>query len=252
MRALVLVAFAACNFQHGISSSGDGTQPGDAHGNGDDAPTDDARLLDAPPVPVRFVQGTKSSGGGTEITATFTSIATGGDLDVLGVSWASTNVAVSSVSDSDGNTYSAIGSPIVLADNGMLALYAASDVRQGTSPDTITVRFASVVSPIVVAAEYSGLAEVNPIDVTAAGTSAGGTSASAGPAQTNHGHDLLVGIVASGSSVSAGVDFTPRVEATLDLIEDREVETTGSYDATAALSSPGGWTIALVAFIAAN
>ena len=104
---------------------------------------------------------------------------------------------------------------------------------------------------IVYLHEYSGLATVNPVDVTA---SAAGTPAamSSGAVTTTQANDLLFGAGASDNTVTAaGTGFTKRLTGFGNLTEDRVVTTTGSYAATASQNG-AAWVMQLVAFRVAS
>ncbi|MDB4954290.1 MAG: Glucose/arabinose dehydrogenase, beta-propeller fold [Myxococcales bacterium] len=212
----------------------------------------DARPLDAPPqVPVRFVQGVSASANSNQIFATFGSLETIGDLNVVGVSWNSTTVTITSIADTDLNTYVQVGTPVLLAGAGYLAVYYAPNIHQGAMANKVTVSFSGTVAPMLVLAEYSGLA-LTPLDVSHSAANTNGAALDSGAATTTNAHDLLVGIAAATRNVSAGTGYTPRVSSGLDLIEDQEVSATGSYHATASLGQNGGWIMTMVAFKALN
>ena len=104
-------------------------------------------------------------------------------------------------------------------------------------------------SPDIRILEYSGADPSNPVDVTAGGTGSGGTSSS-GAATTTNATDLLFGAnTVRGSTLSPGVGFTKRILTTpdRDIAEDEMVTTTGSYSATAPVTS-GAWVMQMVAF----
>jgi hypothetical protein len=269
MRWLVLVACAGCGFQSGASALnvGDGGGGSDAPRGSDGKRFDDAPKMvidakvyedaakhdaapDAAPAHVGFVQGASgATDNRTNVTTTMAAHQTGGDLDVIAVSWVG-NVHVMNVADSDGNTYSEVGNMLVLDGVGQLAIYVASNVRQGASDDTITVTFDNNTNPILVAAEYEGLATTDPVDQMASAAAKNSGTASSGTLTTAHAHDILVGIGAASVSLSTGTGYTSEVNATLDLIEDQQVTTTGTYSATETLAMNGNWLMALVAFVA--
>jgi chitodextrinase len=102
--------------------------------------------------------------------------------------------------------------------------------------------------------EYSGLDQLNPVDVTAAATGTNASSTS-GSATTTNANDLIFGanIVAT-LTQSAGTGFTRRMITSPDgdIAEDRVVTAIGTYSATAPLSSAGPWIMQMVAFKAAS
>ncbi|HTR55792.1 MAG TPA: hypothetical protein VMJ10_34185 [Kofleriaceae bacterium] len=255
MRHLLWLWCVGCGFQHGMEG-GDGTQTGsDAaapDGRALDGRPGDARPIDAldgPPPPVTFVQGASGTFAGNTVTLTLSTAQHAGDLDIVALSW-TTGTTVQSVTDSDNNTYALVATT-VSPGVGTLGVYYAENVAQGVGADTITVKLSGSSNPVAVAAAYRGLATTDALDVehSAYGTS---TAPNSGNATTTHAHDLLVGIPVSSVDVTAGTGFTTHVDANLDIVEDREVTTTGGYSATATLGSNAVWLATLAAFAAAS
>lgn len=219
-----------------------------------DARPIDARTIDTPPPPQgpTFVQGGSVQSFGNGVQYQFAAALQAGDLVVFGVSFGSTNTQISSVSDSDGNTYHPIGSPIVVNNVGTLAMYYAEGVKAGSTRDTITVQLnQGFITTIIAAASYRGIATSNALDANAS-ANGNGTSVSSGGVMTNHAHDLVIGIGAAQSNLSAGSGQMLRVGPGLDIIEDREVMTTGNYSATATQQMNFAWLMGVAAFEAAN
>ena len=102
--------------------------------------------------------------------------------------------------------------------------------------------------------EYSGLDQVNPVDVTAAAIGTNATSNS-GAATTTNANDLIVGAnIVYTSTTGPGTGFTKRMITSPDgdIAEDRVVTTAGSYSASAPLIRSGPWIMQMVAFKAAS
>jgi hypothetical protein len=104
--------------------------------------------------------------------------------------------------------------------------------------------------------EYSGLALVNPVDVS---TGAAGYSSvsSSGSVTTTNANDLLFAANYVGEEVTTGPGpgFSQRILTTpydMDIAEDATVAAVGSYSAQAILSFNGNWVMQMVAFKAAN
>jgi len=182
----------------------------------------------------------------------FGSAQTSGNLNVVVVGWSDTTAAVSSVTDSTGNVYTLAVGP--KANPGSLTqsiYYARNIVGAAANANTVTVRF-TVAAPDadIRILEYTGIDQVNPVDVTAAaiGTNAASDS---GLATTTHGNDLIFGAnYVKTSTVGAGGGFTSRVITSPDgdIAEDRVVSVAGSYSASAPLTSTGPWVMQMVAF----
>src|SRR5260370_14433072 len=114
----------------------------------------------------------------------------------------------------------------------------------------MTVTFATAAAyPDIRIAEYSGIATAAPVDVVAAAQGSG-TSSGSGPVTTKNANDLLVGAnLVQQRTTGPGSGYTSRVitKPDSDILEDRVVSATGSYTATAQVSS-GSWIMQMVAF----
>src|SRR5262249_9876109 len=102
--------------------------------------------------------------------------------------------------------------------------------------------------------EYRNVDPTSPVDRTAAGS---GTSAStsSGSVTTTSANDLLFGAnTVFTHTAGPGNGFTSRMitDPDGDIAEDRVVTATGSFAATAPLTSSGPWVMQLVAFRAAS
>ena len=187
---------------------------------------------------------------GSSISVTFTAVQTAGNLNVVSVMWGNTTSSVSSVTDSKGNSYAlALGPTRVTGLSS--AIYYAKNIAAGSN--TVTVNFSpSAAFPNVNVLEYSGLSTTSPLDV-AAGATGSGTTANSGSATTTSASELIFGAGNPTSSfTAAGSGFNNRVINSYGgIAEDRIVSSTGSYNATATLSS-GTWVMQMVAFRASG
>ena len=188
----------------------------------------------------------------SSVTVPFKVAQTKGDLNVVVVGWNDTTTTVLSVADDLGNQYVLAAGPI--KGTGLTqSIYYAKDILGGSN--SVIVTFSkSATFPDVRVLEYSGADATSPLDVVA---SASGSSASAnsGSATTSAANELIFGAdtVATGN-LTAGTNFTPRIVTSpdSDLAEDRTVTTTGTYSATATLSSSGPWVMQMVALKASG
>ena len=181
---------------------------------------------------------------------TYTAAQTAGNLNVVAVMWGDTTSTVSSVTDSKGNTYALAVGP-TKATGLTSAIYYAKNIAGGSN--TVTVKFNQTASyPNVNVLEYSGLDTANPLDVRAAATGSG-TTANSGSATTTSANELIVG-AGNPTSVftAAGSGFTSRIiNAFGGISEDKIVSSTGSYNATATLTS-GTWVMQMATFRASS
>ena len=190
------------------------------------------------------------------VSVTYTSAQTAGNLNVVVVGWNDTTAAVSSVTDSIGNMYTlAVGPTQVSGQLSQSIYYARGILAAGASANTVTVRFtvAAMYADIRIL-EYSGLDQVNPVDVKAAATGSSTTSSS-GAATTTNANDLIFGAnMVAHTTVGAGAGFTSRMITVpdRDIAEDMVVSAVGSYSASAPINTTGPWVMQMVAFKAAS
>ncbi len=204
-------------------------------------------------APIAFVQVNYATpqGSNTTVKATYTKAQAAGDLNVVVVGWNDSTARVSSVVDSAGNSYALAVGPTVQSSTATQAIYYAQNITAAAANgNTVTVTFnTGAVSPDVRIAEYSGIATTNAVDVVATAQGTSGTSNS-GSATTTNSNDLLVGAnLVQQSTTGPGAGYTSRVITIpdSDILEDSIVTVTGSYGATASLSS-GAWIMQMVAF----
>jgi fibronectin type 3 domain-containing protein len=191
----------------------------------------------------------------TSVAVAYPAAQTAGDLNVVVVGWNDTTRQVASVTDTKGNVYvRAVGPTTQTGMATQSIYYAANVVAAAANGNTVTVTFTGAANyPDIRIAEYRGIAPVNPVDVTAAAQGSS-TSSNSGPATTTNANDLLVGAnLVQTVTTGPGASFTTRVITNPDgdILEDRIVTTTGSYSATAAVSS-GQWIMQMVAFRGAS
>ena len=182
---------------------------------------------------------------GTTANLAFKTANTAGDLIVAYVVW--DNRGTVNVSDTGGNTYTAATPRQNFGSTWSAQVFYAPNIIGGSN--TVKATFGTAITSfgIVYLHEYSGLAQVNPVDVSA---SAAGTAAamSSGAVTTTQANDLLFGAGASDNTVTqAGTSFTKRLTDFGNMTEDRVVTTAGSYAATARQNG-ATWVMQLVAF----
>ncbi len=207
-------------------------------------------LLASGPTFVQVKSATPQTASGS-VAVTYPAAQTAGNLNVVVVGWNDTASTVSMVSDSLGNNYVLAIGPT----SGMglrQSIYYAAGIKAGSN--TVTVRFNQAAIYVDVRVlEYSGLDPANPLDVKA-GAAGSGTTASSGAATTTSANDMIFGAgMTTAQFTAAGAGFVSRIITSpdADIAEDRSVNTTGSYSATAPNSS-GSWVMQMVAFRASG
>ncbi len=205
-------------------------------------------------VPIAFVQSNSATPQSpqTTVTVTYTAAQTLGNLNVVIVGWNDSTSIVGSVTDSRGNTYALAAAPVVQSATASQAIYYAKNISAAAAgANSVTVTFSVAAAfPDIRIAEYSGLDAVNPLDVSAGAQGTTSATSNSGPATTTSASDLLVGAnLVQSTTNGAGTGYTSRViTGDGDILEDRVVTVTGSYNATAALDKVQPWIMQMVAF----
>src|SRR5216684_2907304 len=204
-------------------------------------------------APIAFVQSNSATPQTpqTSVTITYTAAQTAGDLNVVVVGWNDTTAKVSSVVDSKGNTYALAAAPVVQTGVATQAIYYAKNiVSAAAGANTVTVTFSVAANfADIRIAEYSGIDPVNPLDVSA-GAQGNTATSNSGSVTTTNANDLLVGgNLVQVTSTGPGTGYTSRgITGDGDILEDRVVTVTGSYSATANLSTVQPWIMQMAAF----
>jgi chitodextrinase len=185
------------------------------------------------------------------VAVPFTAAQGSGDLNVVVVGWNAPSGQVQSVTDTSGNAYALAVGPTVKAGFATQSIYYSANIRAAAAgANIVTVTFAAAVPyPDIRIAEYTGIISTSPVDGVAA-ASGDSALANSGSVVTANATDLIVGAnMVSSLTTGAGTGFTARVITSPDgdILEDRIVSATGSYNATAPLPS-GSWIMQLVAF----
>ena len=199
-----------------------------------------------------YVTGNVNACSATSCAASLTGT-NAGDLIVVGL-FVLDSTSVSSVTDTQGNTYTLIGSPQTWSlHNFVERLYYAKNIKGGA--DTTTVVLSGSKYMEVRLYDYSGLSTSSPLDTSATpqtGTSVTGTS---GSLTTGNANDLLFGFFHSDNSVTntPGSGFTGRTFPgdSYPLAEDEYVTSINLFSATMNFSGSADYVGFLVAFKAA-
>ncbi len=186
----------------------------------------------------------------SSVSVTYSGSQLAGDTNVVAIGWFDDTSSVTSVTDSNGNTYTAAVGPTVLTGFATQVVYVGRNiVAAAAGANTVTVTFNTAVPfADVRILEYFGLDPGSPVDATAAAIGDSSTS-SAGPVATGHAYDLIFAAnYSSTTTTNSGNGFVSRVITNPDgdIAEDQTVTATGSYTATAPVVS-GNWIMQTVA-----
>jgi hypothetical protein len=180
------------------------------------------------------------------VAAAYPAAQGGGHLNVVVVGWGDATSSISSVTDTQNNTYTLAVGPT--SNTGLRqSIYYAKNIVGGSNTVTVTFNQAAAY-PDVRILEYAGADPNNPLDAKA-GASGSGTSANSGSVTTTSANELIFGAGATGTTFSsAGSGFVSRIINIFgNIAEDKAVTSIGSYNATATTSS-SVWVMQIVTF----
>ena len=194
--------------------------------------------------PISLVQITPkaASASTSSISLSFASNTVAGDFLIVGFDYG-TNATPSSVTDSQGNVFTAVGVQLTSPGGSHSRVYYAKNIKGGADTVTITLSAASAWLEVYLS-EYSGVDPVNPIDAQA-GASGSTGAVSSGSATTTAAGDVIYGYCVADATCTFGSGFTARSTFNNNLIEDEIAATAGTYSATATANN--GWTMQMVA-----
>jgi len=190
-----------------------------------------------------FVQATAGSttGSASTFSHSFTANTSAGNLILVGFDFNAG--AVSSVTDSQGNTFTRVGSQLTSPGGAFSGVYYAKNIKGGA--DTVTITLSATSSYILsYLAEYTGVDQTNPIDVQAGATGSSATVSSGG-ATTKYTGDVIYGYCWGDGACAAGSGFAARSTYDNNVAEDVTAGSPASHIATGTATS--GWTMQMVA-----
>jgi fibronectin type 3 domain-containing protein len=221
---------------------------------GDFSPVASATTNATPAIAFVQVNAAVPQTAQTTVTIPFTLAQSSGNLNVVVVGWNSATGQVASVTDTRGNPYTRAVGPTAAGFGTQSIYYSPSIQPAAANANSVIVTFAAAVPYADIRiAEYSGIVGTDPVDVVAAATGSG-TSSATGTVTTANPTDLIVGANLVTSYTSApGASFTSRVITAPDgdILEDRIVAAVGTYNASASILS-GDWIMQMVAFKAGS
>jgi len=172
-----------------------------------------------------------------------------GNLNVVIAGWSDTSAQVSSITDTEGNTY-VMALPVIQGTSLSQVIYYAKNIKgDGATANTITVSFSrSAASPDIRVLEYSGPDPNSPLDAFAL-AAGNGALADTGVCTTTSATEVIVAAATVGTLVSAaGPGFTTVDNTSIgDNVEHQITSATGSCEATTVLQG-GNWVIQSVSF----
>jgi hypothetical protein len=213
-----------------------------------------AAIFSNTPAAIAFVQQNSKEFSSTSVTkVAYPTAQAAGDLNVVIASWHGTGNSITSVTDTQGNTYAlAIG--ITRGTGLSQSIYYAKNSKAGAN--TVTLNYQSAVTnPELIVLEYAGADTQNPFLAAQgqAGLAGSAKTASSG-AISVPANVLIVGAgVTQNKYVSARAPYTQRVitaPQSRAIAEDWLASTAGTYDAEANLSSTNAYYVMqLAAFL---
>lgn len=200
------------------------------------------RIPSAAPSTLTFVQAKRARAfSGTTNPVAFDSAVTAGHLIAVGVTWDSTTVTLTSITDSLGNTYTLVGNP-TSSITGRAAMSYVPNVLGGAN--TVTATFSGSISSVICVQEISGANASSPLDQSAlnAQTNPGtGTDAvTSGTVTTTTAGQYIFGFSGdsnSGATFTQGTGFTAADVGNAGAAEYQVQGAAGSLAATFTISA---------------
>ncbi|MGD0124662.1 MAG: choice-of-anchor D domain-containing protein [Terriglobia bacterium] len=199
--------------------------------------------------PPAFVQAAASAAHGTPTTLSlaFPSSTRAGDLLLVAFDYDS-SVTPASVTDSQGDVFTAVGNQLSTPGGALSRVYYAKNIKGGADTVTVTLSASSSYLELYLS-EYSGINTSNPIDAEA-GASGNAGAVSSGSVTTTAAGDIIYGYCVADWSCIVGSGFNARSTLDGNLMEDETAGGAGSYAATG--TADGGWTMQMVALSPAS
>jgi hypothetical protein len=194
--------------------------------------------------PPSFVQqvASASHSNPSSLSLSFSANTLAGDLLLVAFDY-DKSVAPSTVTDSQGNAFTSLGSALSTPGQALGSVYYAKNIKGGA--DTVTVKLSASSSYLeIYVSEYSGIDPNNPIDAQA-GASGNAGAVSSGSGTTTVAGDIIYGYCVADSGCAAGSGFTARSTMDGNLVEDMVAGSPGQYAATG--TATGGWSMRMVA-----
>lgn len=195
-----------------------------------------------------FVQGVSvGPTSGSSATLSFASNNTKGNLLFLSAGFSGGGVSFSSVSDSQGNSWSAVASPVNLQTSFPTQGWFAPNCKGGAN--TITVQLSGAATYVVSAAEYQGVA-ANPLDVAGSPLTGTGTALTGNSVTPTKNGDLIIGYgVRAVATIAPGTLFgLDQADSQYTFIESLVQSTATAIAATATIGTSKNWVLGTVAF----
>ena len=202
--------------------------------------------------PINYIQGAATATGGNLIAVpvTMPHLQTAGNLNVVIIGWNDTTASVSSVVDTEGNTYAVAVSPLAGTGLSQVIYYAKNIAGDTGTPNQVMVTFNQAAQgPDVRVLEYKGLDITNPVDVTA-GAVGSSNLADSGACTTTTPVELIVAGATVATNVSgpgAGFTLVSLTHPNGDNAEHQITSAIGSCEATSGVAG-GNWVMQTVAF----
>ncbi len=210
-------------------------------------------------MPITFIQIADAGQGHfgvTSLPATYTGAQTAGNCNIIGSIEYAGSSAITSVTDSSGNTYTKVPVTASALTSTATVWYCANIVEALAGDNTVTITYSGAVTATFFVAEYSGLATVSPIDGTAQiGSGFGGTGSTASLTTTNA-IDLIISVCGddTGHVHTPGAGYTSRDALSTGvpggIFMDQIVSETGSFDGSNTFANQT-WSEVTVAFVGA-
>lgn len=197
----------------------------------------------------RVNHSTNQCSAATSCSAPAFSSTTGNLL--VGICFQAKNTTVTSVTDTQGNTFVTANARVLQTGAGSGETWYAKNIT-GNASDQVTCNVSVSDTIRVEAVEYSGADATTPLDQVAIGSGASGASLSTANLTTTVPNEVFVSLAGGQGIITAGTNYTLIETGLAQSDQDRNVTSTGTYSATATTATAGAWIINLVTFKSAT
>jgi len=181
--------------------------------------------------PASFVQQASGAahGDSSSLSLSFPANTQAGDLLLVAFDYAK-GATPSAVTDSQGNSFTLVRSPLTAPGGAIRSVYCAKNIKGG--PDKVTITLSATSSHLEVhLREYSGINPTNPIEAEAGASGTAG-AVSSGAASTTAADDVIDALCVADWACTAGSNFAARSAFSSNRVEDMTERNPGQHTAT--------------------
>jgi hypothetical protein len=201
------------------------------------------------PAPAYVQSWSHSYGGQNPVQITLPGLSTAGDLYVLSFLYDSQTITYSSITDSQGNTYTSVAGPTSLGGWGRSYTFYAKNIAGGSQPVTATIYLSGTPPSVfdVFLSEYAGVDTISPLDQQSTGTG-NGQPMDSGAKFVAKVPQLIYGFGAADYPCTPDLPYAARENTNGEFAADMTAFSTGTYRVTGTQPGSGQWILQMATF----